>query len=114
MTKHAATPFPHIGPSNILELSTTADVSPHQANQNHFASFMKRKEMSPDLKEIRWRGYKPVKEGKGSHPPNPTAGFVPFMTVKVINPLAATRAGQRQAGGWWIFITLPATSRNLS
>lgn len=28
MTKHAATPFPHIGPSNISELPTVADVCP--------------------------------------------------------------------------------------
>lgn len=94
MTKHAATPFPHIGPSNILELSTIGDVSPHQANQHHLTSFMEQKEISPDLQEIRLWGYKSVEKWKVLHS-HPTTGSVPFTAIKVINPLAATegRAG---------------------
>lgn len=56
MTKHAATLFPHIGPSNISELSTLADMFTYQANQHHLTSFMEQKEISPGLKEIRLWG----------------------------------------------------------
>lgn len=62
MTKRAATPFPHIGLSNISQLATIADVSTQQTNQHHLTSFMEQKEMSPGLKEIRLWGYKSVKE----------------------------------------------------
>lgn len=67
MTKHAATPLPHIGPSNTLALSTIADVSTHQANQHHLTSFTEQKEIHPGLQEIRLRGYKSIKEWKVPH-----------------------------------------------
>ena len=61
MTKHTATPFAHIGSSNILELSMIADVSTYQKNQHHLISFMEQKEIHPGFQEIRLWGYKSVK-----------------------------------------------------
>lgn len=53
MTKRTATPFAHIGSSNILELSMIADVSTYQKNQHHLISFMEQKEIHPGFQEIR-------------------------------------------------------------
>ena len=95
MTKHTATPFAHIGSSNILESSMIADVSTYQKNQHHLISFMEQKEIHPGLQEIRLWGYKSVKEWKVP-PPHPTTGFVSFMSIKIINPLATTEGRGRQ------------------
>lgn len=87
--------FPHIGPPNTSEFSTTAHVVAPQANQNH-PFFVEQRAFSPGLKEIRLWGYESRKEQKASHPHSSTSS-VPFTTVKVINPLTATKGRTGQA-----------------
>lgn len=55
--------------------------------------FMEQKEIHPGFQEIRlWViVYKRMKV-----PPNRTTGFVSFMSIKVINPLATTEGRSRQ------------------
>lgn len=82
-----APPFPHIGPANSSDLSAKLASLPY--------SLMEQEEISPGLQEIRLQGYKSVKEWKVPTPLS--TKFVPFVTVGLINPLAATK-GRAGAG----------------
>lgn len=111
---HSVSPYRSVSHLRITHNSWC--VSTYQANQHHLISFMEQKEISSGLKEIKLWTHTPVRDWKVPVPLPlpPSTGFVPFATIRVINPLAATKGRAGAGSRWWIFITLPATSRNLT